>query len=191
MEFNKYFLQSLKSCVFDRASIHALRKDKSITVLSISLLILSAVIAGIAEWLFNEQTSWMFALVFTPIIVVYFYAGIYVLVRAFGSKESYQGFLRVDGPVSFLFGLGFPLQYVPVIGFAVFPILGAWNLVLSLFIVKESFKITWGKSVLILVILLSVLFAIGFLLAIFFGALAYFGFNPFGFDLPNLTLPTP
>lgn len=189
MNVYQYFSYALKACVFDKKSIHALRKDKNSTFLSISLIVLSVLIMMIFEWFFNKENPWWITWIFTPAFYLYVYISIYILVRLFGSKESYLAYLRIDGPVTFLFGTGLLLQYVPIIGSPVFFILGLWNLILIMFIITEAFKLTWGKTIGLLAIIFGVFFILMFIAGITLGFLAYFGVNPLGLEGLNATLP--
>jgi|SRR3989344_2409849 len=161
MDFLKYIKRAFQIALLDKKVIRKVAEDKNALIPGLIFLVLGSFVAVYVQYVYRKAP--LSLQVYIPIFVLTVLVMIglvHLLARLFGSKEKVISFLRPT-LVSSLFSILGLASLIPFIGPILHVLISIWSLVIFVIVIKESYKLSTGKAIgIMLLMLLAVLVAI-------------------------------
>lgn len=184
MKFLHYIKQAIQITLLNKKTIRQVAQDKNATVPAIILSVLGLLVYSYVP--FARQTSFLaiFLNFLLSVLVTAIFMGLtHALARGFGSKNKFMHFFRPIMLFS-LFDLVYLLVLIPQLSIFVTIIFLIWGLVVTFVVIKETYHLSNGRTIGVLLLSLLIGIIITTILIAFFGGLLIVAKN-LGLYLPN------
>ncbi|MBI2140115.1 hypothetical protein HYU14_04265 [Candidatus Woesearchaeota archaeon] len=184
MNLWNYFVDGIKIAIFDRKAIRRISNDAQATTPAIILFsagIILQIIGEIIKSTSETRPLLAFTLPTFPVLALLFILSFHWMAKLFGSSPGFLNFFRPLG-ITLLFdiiALAIPFFPMPF-SIALTILFGIWALTALIFIIKEAYQVSLGKSIgILLTALLSFMVIVVILFIIIFGIIFISGVGKF------------
>lgn len=171
MSYVNYLKSGFNIALLKTKDIRKISKDKKATFPAIFILVIDIIIT-IIQFNFNNEIPYfnLYNSIFYIIILnVYFLIAYYLISRFLGSRENILSFIRPFSLGVIYLTLFSFLSFVPIVGIFFQILVYIWTMVLTYFVIRESFKLSSKKSIAVIIISYFILFIVIIVIGIFIG----------------------